>query len=80
MERRGAQRERTDGAGSISIDEHSSVGCLVYDVSEYGIRVTLPDAEIVPSVFVLSAPFLGKTFVCEVAWRNEESIGAKFRA
>ena len=52
MERRVAQRERTDGTGSISIDEHSSVGCIVYDVSENGIRVTLPDAEIVPTVFV----------------------------
>ena len=79
MERRAAQRERTDGTGSISIDEHSSVGCIIYDVSENGVRVTLPEAEIVPSVFILSAPFLSKTFVCEVAWRNEESIGAKFR-
>lgn len=79
MERRASQRERTDGTGSISIDEHSSVGCIIYDVSENGVRVTLPEAEIVPSVFVLSAPFLSKTFVCEVAWRTEESIGAKFR-
>ncbi|MCJ2112932.1 PilZ domain-containing protein [Methylobacterium sp. E-025] len=79
MERRAAHRERTDGTGSISIDEHKSVGCIVYDVSEQGIRVTLPDAAIVPAVFVLSAPFLDKTFVCEVAWRNDESIGAKFR-
>ena len=79
MERRATQRKRTDGTGSISIDEHSSVGCIVYDISENGIRVTLPDAGVVPSVFVLTAPFLDKTFVCEVAWRNEESIGAKFR-
>ncbi|TXN74095.1 PilZ domain-containing protein [Methylobacterium sp. WL8] len=79
MERRATHRERTDGIGSISIDEHSSVGCIVYVVSENGIRVTLPQAEIVPSIFVLTAPFLGKTFVCEVAWRNDESIGAKFR-
>lgn len=64
----------------IHIDEHSSVGCIVYDISEDGVRVTLLQADIVPPVFVLTAPFLSKTFVCEVAWRNEESIGARFRA
>ena len=77
-ERRAAERMRSDAVGSIAVDEHTSLACLIYDISDVGIRITLPQAETVPARFVLDAPCLGDARVCRVAWRTDESIGAQF--
>ena len=58
-ERRAAERMRSDAVGSIAVDEHTSLACLIYDISDVGIRITLPQAETVPARFVLDAPCLG---------------------
>ncbi|TXM65852.1 PilZ domain-containing protein [Methylobacterium sp. WL120] len=78
VERRTVERQRTDGVGSIAVDEHTSLACLIYDISDFGVRLTLPQAEAVPATFVLNASCLSATRVCKVAWRTDESIGAKF--
>ena len=77
-ERRSVERRRIDEAGLIAVDEHTSIPCLVYDVSVGGARLTLPNAEVVPTTFVLDAPCLARTQVCVVMWRSEECIGAQF--
>jgi hypothetical protein len=62
--------------GSISVDEHRSLPCIVYDRSVGGIRIALPEAEIVPDRFVLSINASNEILVCQAVWRRLEEIGA----
>ena len=77
-ERRAALRQRVDEGGLISIDEHTSMGCMVHDVSVTGVRLTMPNTASVPDAFMLDAPCVGGIRVCRVAWRDDETIGAWF--
>ncbi|UMY15811.1 PilZ domain-containing protein [Methylobacterium organophilum] len=52
---------------------------MLYDISEGGVRLTLPDTGPVPDTFVLVSPCLGEVRVCAVAWRTDETIGAQFK-
>jgi hypothetical protein len=76
VERCNASRSLSSEGGSISIDEHRSLPCIVYDRSESGVRVALPDAEIVPDRFVLSLDAGSEVLVCRALWRKAEEIGA----
>jgi hypothetical protein len=78
QERRAAPRFRSDETGSIAVDEHTQLACLVHDVSLGGVKITLPDADRVPSTFLLEAPPLDGIKVCRVVWRTDEMIGAQF--
>jgi hypothetical protein len=78
QERRAEPRQRVDGYGSIAVDEHTTVACLVHDISPSGVRITLPDAGSVPAIFLLTAPILDGVRVCSIAWRGDEMIGAQF--
>jgi hypothetical protein len=76
FERRSAPRTLLNETGSISVDEHRSLPCIVYDRSLGGIRIALPEAEIVPDRFVLSIDASNEILVCETVWRKSEEIGA----
>ncbi len=76
FERRSAPRTLLNETGSISVDEHRSVPCIVYDRSAGGIRIALPEAEIVPDRFVLSLDARNEILVCRAVWRKREEIGA----
>jgi hypothetical protein len=76
-DRRSEPRIRVNERGLVTLDEHTSVGCFVHDISTGGVKVTLLDAKTVPDIFVLSAPDFGVK-VCNVVWRTDEMIGAKF--
>jgi hypothetical protein len=76
FERRSAPRLLLNETGSISVDEHRSLPCIVYDRSAGGVRVALPDAEIVPDSFVLSIDASNEILVCRAMWRKAEEIGA----
>ncbi len=78
-ERRATPRHRVTENGLIAIDEHTSIPCMLYDISEGGVRLTLPDTGPVPDTFVLVSPCLGEVRVCAVAWRTDETIGAQFK-
>ena len=75
--RRTESRCRIDQPGLITLDEHTSVGCLIHDISTHGIKITMPDATVVPMTFVLMASDLGEQ-LCTVVWRTDEMIGATF--
>lgn len=62
--------------GRICLDEHRSLSCLVYDQSEGGVRVTLPDADLIPETFLLEMKGAPSFFVCRTVWRKGEEIGA----
>ncbi|KAA0125045.1 PilZ domain-containing protein [Methylobacterium sp. P1-11] len=76
FERRSAPRTRINETGSISVDEHRSIPCIVYDRSAGGVRVALPDAEIVPDSFILSIDASNEILVCRAMWRKADEIGA----
>ena len=76
-ERRSQPRCRVDQNGLITVDEHTSMACLIHDISSSGIKITMPDAKAVPSTFLIMASYLGDQ-VCRVVWRNDEMIGAIF--
>jgi hypothetical protein len=76
LDRRNAPRTVLNETGSISIDEHRSLPCIVYDRSLGGVRVALPEAEIVPDRFVLSLDASNEILVCRSVWRKAEEIGA----
>ena len=75
-ERRLAERVLVSGAGVVAVDEHTTVPCVVYDLSDAGVRLTMITTAGVPDTFLLQAPCFGSG-VCEVAWRTDESIGAR---
>ncbi|WP_336491431.1 PilZ domain-containing protein [Methylobacterium nigriterrae] len=64
--------------GSVAIDEHTTIPCLIFDQSGIGVRLTLVDASLVPDTFVLMADHLGEARICTAAWRTAEEIGAFF--
>ncbi|MGH1573055.1 PilZ domain-containing protein [Methylobacterium sp. P31] len=76
FERRNAPRTILNETGSISVDEHRSLPCIVYDRSVSGVRIALPEAEIVPDSFVLSIDASKEILVCRAVWRKAEEIGA----
>jgi hypothetical protein len=76
LDRRSAPRRFLNETGSISIDEHRSLPCIVYDRSLGGVRVALPEAEIVPDRFVLSIDASNEILICRSVWRKAEEIGA----
>ena len=78
IERRSAERTRVDEPGVIIIDEHTTIPCIVYDLSDTGVRLTMLETAGVPDTFLLDSPCLG-TGLCEVAWRSDEAIGARLR-
>ena len=76
LDRRSAPRTFLNETGSISVDEHRSLPCIVYDRSLGGVRVALPEAEIVPERFVLSLDASNEILICRAEWRKAEEIGA----
>ena len=77
-ERRADPRHPIGETGSVALDEHTSIGCLIHDLSLGGVRITLPDANCIPDIFLLTASCLGAVTVCSVVWRTDEMIGAAF--
>ncbi|AWN38999.1 PilZ domain-containing protein [Methylobacterium radiodurans] len=62
----------------IAVDEHTSLPCLIYDLSEHGVRLVSLDATCVPEVFLLAATRFPEPRVCRAVWRGAEEIGARF--
>lgn len=78
LDRRLSPRERIDEIGSIAVDEHTSLPCIVYDLSQGGVRLTMPGTDAVPNTFVLTSPCIDGARICQVSWRDDETIGAQF--
>jgi hypothetical protein len=76
LERRRSERFLVNDAGSIAVDEHTTIPCVVYDLSDAGVRLTMLTTQSVPDSFLLHADCFGSG-ICDVAWRTEESIGAR---
>lgn len=69
----------TGEAGLIAVDEHTSIGCWVNDLSGTEIEITVLDTSCVPDVFMLTSPARELLKVCRTLWRTDEVIGARYR-
>jgi PilZ domain-containing protein len=76
-ERRNAPRRRVLKAGMIITHEKfSTINCVVRNVSEFGARIEVEAAVLIPGQFELL--FDGKSCVCEVAWKSQRHFGLRF--
>lgn len=75
IERRAEDRTSLNISGMILVDEHRTMPCIISDRSATGIRVTLPSAEDLPDVFILTFDDTGEALVCRAAWRKVDQIG-----
>ena len=75
IERRAGNRTRLNIPGMILVDEHRTVPCIIADRSATGIRVSLPNTENLPDVFILTFDDTGEALVCRAAWRKDDQIG-----
>ena len=78
LERRSEVRTLIDVAGTIIIDEHTTLPCVVYDLSESGVHLTMLSTTEVPNTFILDGPCVTSR-ICEVVWRTDESLGVSLR-
>ena len=78
QDRRAEQRFRVNEIGSVAIDEHTTIPCLIYDQSSIGVRLTMVDTSGVPDTFVLLGDRFPRARICTAAWRTSEEIGAFF--
>ena len=64
----------------VKSDQEPAMKALLREVSQFrsagGVRVALPDAEIVPDSFILSIDASSEILVCRAIWRKAEEIGA----
>jgi hypothetical protein len=76
-DRRASPRQDVNSAGSIISDAAPPRDCIIADISEGGVRISVT-AE-VPDEFVLVIKQDGGTsYKCRVVWRLEDEIGAEF--
>jgi hypothetical protein len=74
-----ASRQRTFKGGSISFATAPSIDCIVRNLSETGACLELAGPVGVPDNFtLLIRPELSKR-TCQVAWRNAQRIGVRFK-
>ena len=78
LERRSEVRSLVDEVGTIIIDEHTSIPCVVYDLSGSGVQLTMLSTAEVPDTFILDGPYV-ELRVCEVFWRTDESLGVQLK-
>jgi hypothetical protein len=70
--RKSSQRKTFKTGMIITHDRFSTVNCVVRNVSEFGARVEVESAVLLPGQFELL--FDGKSCACEVAWKSERHL------
>ena len=79
MERRAQQRRRVLKAGSIVLNNRSSIlSCTVRNMSTAGALLQIPTTLTVPLEFALAID-AGRAAPCRVAWQDGHQVGVAFR-
>ena len=76
--RRIKSREKTMRVGEITLETGRTVSCVVRDVSDTGMRLSLSEFSEVPDSFRLRAPTLEFDEVVLVVWRSGDEIGVSY--
>jgi len=77
-EKRGIQRRRTLKAGTICIDDKSTIDCLVRDLSNAGAFFEIENAIGIPDRFTLVMKADRTKRTCHVTRRLVRRIGVRF--
>ncbi|MEO1280350.1 MAG: PilZ domain-containing protein [Pseudomonadota bacterium] len=78
-ERRGASRRKVlKGAVAAFSGRSITVPCMVKDISQSGVRIRALGNVNIPDQFVLTIDLDGLEADCEVVWRNDKELGARF--
>ena len=76
-DRRTSSRRKTLKVGMIiTHDRFSTINCVVRNVSEFGARLEVETAVLLPRQFELL--FNGESRACEVAWKSQRHLGVRF--
>jgi hypothetical protein len=78
-ERRACARRRVLKAATVAFnDHHSTLPCMLREISEGGVRLRVEGPWTAPDHFELTVELDGLDAQCEVVWRQGREIGAKF--
>jgi hypothetical protein len=78
-DRRGAPRRRVLKAAIVAYnDRHSTLPCMVRDLSATGARLRADNSIAIPDTFELIVELDGLEARCEVVWRRDGEVGVKF--
>lgn len=76
---RNAERTKSFVGGQIVFnDRHSTLFCIVRNLSKAGAKIEVGGALQVPAAFDLRLNGKDTEFKARVVWRNEHSLGVKF--
>ncbi|MBL4756445.1 MAG: PilZ domain-containing protein [Rhizobiales bacterium] len=79
VERRSKTRKRTLLGSTASYNEHHfSIPCMIRDISDVGVRLKIDGSVVVPKNFMLLIELAAIEVECEIVWRNENELGAKY--
>lgn len=74
-----APRRRILKAGVVAYnDRHTTLACMVRDISTTGARIRVDGSVSAPDTFELLIALDGLEASCEVVWRNGNELGARF--
>lgn len=59
-------------------DQLISIGVIVRDISDYGVRLELKENDLLPDHFTLYIELDGILVNCEAVWRRGLEVGARF--
>jgi hypothetical protein len=72
------RRKVLKGAIASFNQGHSTLSCLVRDLSETGCRISAEGAVSIPDTFSLFVELDGLSAECEVTWRDGSEAGVRF--
>ncbi len=81
IERRKAQRLRSLLGGRVSFNQsHSTLDCVVRNLSEDGALLQVSDAVALPASFDLEVAKHQRSYIARIRWRDGERVGVAFES
>jgi hypothetical protein len=78
LERRRFQRTIVFKAATLMLADHSTLACVVRDLSNHGARLQLPSTADLPDKFDLTFDTGHTLRKCRVAWQTVTNAGVSF--
>ncbi|MEP1206850.1 MAG: PilZ domain-containing protein [Rhizobiaceae bacterium] len=79
IERRRFERIPVEiGANAVVANTEATFECTILDISEGGVKLEIPEIDIVPVQFKLYVPETDLIYACEIVWRDGRYVGLKF--
>lgn len=76
--RRRAPRETIDQVATITLNDRSTLPCVLLDISDLGARLKVSNVDRLPAAFSLRIESQARDLWCVVVWCNDDQIGVAF--